>query len=158
MKDTFNRFINIIKDSRDEIEEKVIAYIKIIDDLGGSIQAIKSGYFQNEISQNAYESQKAIENSDDIVVGVNKFQGEAGEIPDTLKIDDQMVARQLERLKRVKEQRDSNQVSESLSKLENAAQSNDNLMPFIIHCVETYVTLGEISDCLRGVFGEHHEA
>jgi methylmalonyl-CoA mutase, N-terminal domain len=147
-----------IEKMTDEIEDKVLEYIKKIDEIGGSVQAIKSGFFQNEISQNAYESQKAIENKDDIVVGVNKFQTEAGQTPDTLKIDDQMVARQLQRLKDVKKQRNSGHVSEALLKLENAAKSSENLMPLIIHCVESYVTLGEISDCLRGVFGEYHES
>jgi methylmalonyl-CoA mutase N-terminal domain/subunit len=141
----------------DEIEEKVYEYIKQVDDLGGAVEAIKSGYFQDEIAHSAYEIQKDIENGDSVVVGINKFQTTAEQNLNTLKIDKSMIARQLSRLKEVKLQRDGSRVSEALNQLDIAAQSENNIMPYIINCVECYTTLGEISDCLRGVLGNYEE-
>jgi methylmalonyl-CoA mutase N-terminal domain/subunit len=146
-----------IESLTDQIEKRAFEYIKKIDELGGSVEAIKKGYFQEEIARSAFEYQKKIENGENIVVGVNKYQTSEEEQKPILKIDQQMIAKQLHRLADVKSTRDNEQVAQSLGHLENAAKTNDNIIPLIINCVECYTTLGEIADCLRDVFGEYHE-
>jgi methylmalonyl-CoA mutase N-terminal domain/subunit len=141
----------------DEIEQKAFAYIDKVDELGGAVQAVKSKYFQNEISRSAYEYQQKVENQQEIVVGVNKF-GVAQEKPEKiLKVDESLVNQQIERLKSLKQNRDNQAVETSLQRLSDAAATAENLMPYIIKCVETYATVGEISNSLRRVFGEYVE-
>lgn len=141
----------------DEIEKHAYEYINKIDALGGSVEAIKRGYFQDEISNSAYKSQKDIEDRAKIVVGVNKYTSEDKSQTDLLKIDEKMTKKQIARLRGLKDTRNNEHTSVSLQKLETAAQGSKNLMPYIINCVESYATLGEISDCLRNVFGIYEE-
>ena len=141
----------------DEIERQAFEYIKKIDALGGAVTAIKRGYFQDEIARNAYEYQKQIEDGEKIVVGVNKYITDQEQVKNILVIDENMTEKQIQRIKKLKDNRDNEQVSNTLQKLENAGQGRDNLMPYIINCVESYATLGEISDCLRGIFGTYEE-
>ena len=141
----------------DEIERQAFEYIKKIDALGGAVTAIKRGYFQDEIARNAYEYQKQIEDGEKIVVGVNKYITDQEQVKNILVIDENMTEKQIQRIKKLKDSRDNEQVSNTLQKLENAGQGRDNLMPYIINCVESYATLGEISDCLRGIFGTYEE-
>jgi methylmalonyl-CoA mutase N-terminal domain/subunit len=141
----------------DEIERQAFAYIHKIDALGGSVAAINRGYFQDEIASSAYEYQREIEDGERILVGVNKYATDQKSIQNILKIDEKMTARQIKRVKDFKKNRDSNQVSNAMQKLEKAAQGSENLMPYIINCVESNVTLGEISDSLRGIFGIFEE-
>jgi methylmalonyl-CoA mutase N-terminal domain/subunit len=141
----------------DEIEHRAFEYIKKIDALGGAVTAIKRGYFQDEIARNAYEYQKQIEDREKIVVGVNKYTTSQEQVKNILVIDDNMIEKQIQRIKKLKDTRDNERISNTLQKLEKAAQGRDNLMPYIIDCVEAYATLGEISDCLRDVFGTYEE-
>jgi len=141
----------------DEIERQAFEYIKKIDALGGAVTAIKRGYFQDEIARNAYEYQKQIEDGEKIIVGVNKYITDQEQVKNILVIDENMTEKQIQRIKKLKDSRDNEQVSNTLQKLENAGQGRDNLMPYIINCVESYATLGEISDCLRGIFGTYEE-
>jgi len=141
----------------DEIERQAFEYIKKIDALGGAVTAIKRGYFQDEIARNAYEYQKQIEDGEKIIVGVNKYITDQEQVKNILVIDENMTEKQIQRIKKLKDNRDNEQVSNTLQKLENAGQGRDNLMPYIINCVESYATLGEISDCLRGIFGTYEE-
>lgn len=142
----------------DEIENKADEYIKVIDKMGGSIEAIKKGYFQEEIARNAYQYQKDIEKNDKIIVGVNQFTVEEEIQKDTLKIDLGKTQQQIERVKKLKQNRNNKAVKINLEKLSKTAKSSDNLMPAIINCVESYATLGEISDTLRNVFGTHSDS
>lgn len=137
-----------------EIEAKAYQYIETIDAMGGSVSAIEQGYMQNEIAKSAYIYQNNIESSEKIIVGVNKFT--SNEIPNNVvfKIDDSIREIQIDKLVKLKLERNSNDVSKSLIELENAAKGDVNLMPFIIDCVEKYATIGEISDVMRNVFGE----
>ncbi len=139
----------------DEIEERAMEYIKKIDEMGGMIKAIETGYVHQEISNSAYEYQRAVESKQQIVVGVNEFIIEEDEEHELLKIDEEVERFQIEKLKKVKAQRDSNQVSKKLKELETAAKENKNVIPYIYEAVKTYATLQEICDTLRGVFGEY---
>ncbi len=146
-----------IESLTDEIEARVTHYLKMIDKMGGAIQAIKKKYFQNEIAKSAYDFQQKIERNDEIVVGVNKYFTEA-EIPrDILKVDEDVVHKQIRRVRKLRDKRDNQKVKVKLQRLKMAAENNDNLMPFIIDAVEQYATVGEISDTFRSVFGEYIE-
>ena len=142
----------------DLLEEEVFEMIKKIDDLGGSVSAIKSGYIQDEIARSAYEYQKKVDSGEQVVVGLNRYKrGELEQI-DLQEIDQAAVTQQLERLARFKENRDDSNAEKSLSEMQKAAESNDNLMPFIIDCAKNNCTLGEISHTLKEVFGEYKPA
>ena len=142
----------------DHLEEEAFEMIKKIDDLGGSVSAIKSGYIQDEIARSAYEYQKKVDSGEQVVVGLNRYKrGELEQI-DLQEIDQAAVTQQLERLARFKENRDDSNAEKSLSEMQNAAESNDNLMPFIIDCAKNNCTLGEISHTLKEVFGEYKPA
>jgi methylmalonyl-CoA mutase N-terminal domain/subunit len=141
----------------DEIEKQVDLYLTKIEEMGGSVEAIRNGFFQEEISRSAYEYQKKIENNEYISVGVNRFQTEEEVKNEILRINPDLIKKQIQRIRSFKNSRDMENVSAALVRLENAAQGHENLMPYIIDCVENKITLGEISDCLRNVFGTYHE-
>jgi methylmalonyl-CoA mutase N-terminal domain/subunit len=145
----------LIESWTDEIERRAVDYIKKIDALGGALKAIEQGYVQREIQESAYRWQLAVDRGDKVVVGVNRFQVEEDLELDRLRVDPAVSKRQAARLRALRERRDDESVSYSLSCLENAARNDDNLMPFILHTVEQYATLGEICSVLRGVFGEY---
>lgn len=141
----------------DRIEEEATKYIDRIDDMGGALRAIEAGYQQREIQEASYRAQMDKDNGRRIVVGVNRFQTEEEERPEILRVRPEVVRRQIERLNRVRAERDNGRVQELLRRLEEAARSDANLMPVFVECAENYVTIGEICDVLRGVFGEQHE-
>ena len=141
----------------DQIEEQAWAYIKKIDELGGSVYAIERGFMQAEIEQAAYTYQKALEEEHAIVVGVNRFALADEERPALLRVDTEAGQRQAARVAQLRLRRDNERVQQALSALESGAAGNANLMPLIIDAVEVYATLGEISDALRRVFGEQGE-
>jgi len=139
-----------------DIEEQANEYLKKIDSMGGMIKAIELGYVQKEIHKSAYEKQLAVENKEDIIVGVNEFQiQEAEEHKQVLKIDPEIEQRQINTLRELKSSRDNNAVRSLLRDLKQAAKENRNIVPFVIDAVKSYATLGEISDTLREVFGEY---
>lgn len=142
----------------DEIEAGAREYIDRIDAMGGTLAAIERGYVQTEIQNSAYAYQRAVEDGREIVVGVNKFQTEEAEPPQTFRIDPALECQQVERLQAVRASRSALQTSAALERLEIAARGNDNLMPRILECCAALATVGEISDTLRGVFGEYREA
>jgi methylmalonyl-CoA mutase N-terminal domain/subunit len=144
-----------IENLTDEVEAKAWELITKIDAMGGSVSAIEQGFIQDEIARSAYEYQKGIESGAKIIVGVNKFtSAETGDTP-VFKIDDNIRIVQSERLKQLKNNRDSAKVKECLLNISNAAKDGTNLMPRVISAVENQCTLGEISDELRNIFGEH---
>ncbi len=141
----------------DKMEAGAEEYFQKIDDLGGVLPAIDHGFFQQEIADAAYEYQKAVDRGDRIVVGVNRYcSGEAPEI-EILKIDPEVERKQLERLQRLKEERDGNRVSACLEELKRCAVSGENLIPKILEAVRAYATEGEITAALKEVFGEYKE-
>ena len=139
----------------DQIEEQTWKYLKKIDRMGGSLKAIEKGFFQAEIRQNAYRLKKEVDNDSRILVGVNKFADEAEAKQKLLRIDDSIGRKQEKAIKTLRKSRDSKKTSRALSKLQSAAESDKNLMPFILSSVKTYATTGEISNTLREVFGEY---
>ncbi len=139
-----------------EMEEEAMDYIHKIDDMGGMVKAIDSGFPQKEITDSAYRHQKAVEKKEKIIVGVNAFEKDHEPIP-LLEIDESVAKQQLSRLKEIRKTRNSTLVSYNLRDLKKAAQDEVNLMPFILKCVKSYATLGEIIETLKKVFGEYEE-
>ncbi|HEV2420225.1 MAG TPA: methylmalonyl-CoA mutase family protein [Candidatus Acidoferrales bacterium] len=141
-----------------EIERGASAYIQKIDSLGGMLRAIEAGFVQAEVQQAAYEYQQAVERGEVVVVGVNRFtEDEARQIP-TLRIDPEVERSQVARLKALRARRDAAKAKAALNEIDRRARSNENLMPAILAAVESYATVGEISDTLRHAFGEYQES
>ncbi|HTS28522.1 MAG TPA: methylmalonyl-CoA mutase family protein [Bryobacteraceae bacterium] len=138
----------------DSIERGVLDYLQRIDEMGGTLRAIETGYIQNEIQNAAYEYQREVESGGRIVVGVNRFQQDERAVP-TFRLDPALENAQVERLRRMRASRSASVVEAKLAALEQAARGSDNLMPLIYDAAAAYVTVGEISDRLRGVFGEY---
>src|SRR5262245_7934203 len=141
----------------DEIEEGAVEYLKKIEAMGGMLRAIEVGYVQREIQESAYRYQKAIESQEQLVVGVNRFQLEEEPPINVLRMDPALEQAQVERLRALRERRDASTTAAALGKLEETAKTPDNLVPKILECVETYATVGEISNTLRRVWGEYRE-
>ncbi len=139
----------------EEIFERAQNYIDKIDKLGGAAAAIEKGFIQREIQDSAYRYQREIEKEERVVVGVNKFQIEEKPPKDLLRVDPGVRISQMERLEKLRSERDNSKVKGVLGDLKKAAQGKDNLMPVILEAVKAYATLGEICDELRGVFGEY---
>jgi methylmalonyl-CoA mutase N-terminal domain/subunit len=148
----------VIEQLTDEIEQRALAYIDRIDQLGGALRAIETGFVQGEIGNAAYAYQRAVEHGEQIVVGVNQFQTAEQPHLERLKIDTSIEFEQRRKLAELRQKRDNLRVGELRTQLENAARSTDNLMPYILACVEGEVTLGEICGTLRDVFGEYQPA
>jgi methylmalonyl-CoA mutase, N-terminal domain len=141
----------------DEVEAQALEYLRKIETMGGMLRAIETGYVQREIQESAYRYQKAIEMQEQIVVGVNRFQLEAEPPVNVLRIDPALEQAQVERVRALRERRDGKATTVALDKLGDAAGTTENLLPRILECVEAYATVGEISDTLRGVWGEYRE-
>jgi methylmalonyl-CoA mutase N-terminal domain/subunit len=142
----------------DEIESRAADYIKKIDARGGMLRAIETGYVQGEIQKAAYDYQRAIESGEQIIVGVNRFVAEKETPIPTLRIDPDMERAQVERVRALRERRDSARASQAVEEVERRARSGENLMPAVAEAVEAFATVGEISDALRRVFGEYIES
>jgi methylmalonyl-CoA mutase N-terminal domain/subunit len=141
----------------DAIEAGVSEYLRRIDEMGGALRAIESGYIQSEIQNSAYEYQREVESGRRVVVGVNRFQLEGERAVPTFRLDPALERSQTDSLRRLRSSRSRTAVDARLAALEDAARSGANLMPPILEAVDSYATLGEISDRLRAVFGEYRE-
>ncbi len=146
-----------IEEITNQLEQKAMEYIQKIDDLGGMLKAIEQGFPQREIQEAAFQYQKSVEQQNEIVVGVNKFQIEENASIPILKVDDSIEKNQVEKLRSLREKRDKTKAESSISNLKRAAQTDENLLPKILDCVENHVTVGEISHSLRSVWGEYQE-
>jgi len=146
-----------IEELTSEVEQRAAEYLKKIDALGGMLRAIETGYVQREIQEAAYRYQRAIESREEIVVGVNRFQIEAEPPVTLLRIDAALEQAQVERVRALRARRDAQATESALTKLEQAANTTENLLPHILECVESYATVGEISNRLRRVWGEYRE-
>jgi methylmalonyl-CoA mutase, N-terminal domain len=142
----------------DEIEAGARDYLERIDAMGGTLAAIEKGYIQGEIQNSAYRYQRSIEEAKQIVVGVNKFQSEEFDTPHTFRVDPQLESRQIERLRQMRASRSADQAKVVLDRLETAARGTENLLPHILECCRSLVTVGEISEALRRAFGEYRES
>jgi methylmalonyl-CoA mutase N-terminal domain/subunit len=141
-----------------EIEKGAATYIEKIDAMGGMLRAIESGFVQGEIQKAAYEFQRAIEKKERIVVGVNDFVSEEARSVPTLRIDAEIERSQVARLNALRAKRESAHVQSALAALQRRAASTENILPAILAAVESYATVGEISNVLRRVFGEYQES
>ncbi|MBI4241270.1 MAG: methylmalonyl-CoA mutase, partial [Candidatus Rokubacteria bacterium] len=141
----------------DEMEEAAWAYIRKIDELGGIIRAIDLGYPQQEIADAAYRYQLMEDRGEKTVVGVNKYVMAEEKPIHYLRIDDAVELEQIERVKRLKASRDQSMVERRLKQIAEACRNGQNLMPVLVDAVKAYVSLGEISDVYRQVFGQYRE-
>ncbi len=138
-----------------DLEAEAERIIQKIDDLGGAVAAIEQGVYQDEIARAAYEAQLAVERGEQVVVGVNKFVEEEVTVPETLRIGEEVRERQVEQLKALRARRDAAAVDAALEAVEAAARSDENLLPHVLTAVEAHATVGEVSNRLRAVWGEH---
>jgi len=140
-----------------QIEDKANEYIRIIDEMGGSVSAIEQGYIQDEIARSAYLYQQGIEKNTKIIVGVNKFTTKEEKYTDAFRIDDSIRQVQIQKIQQVKQERNNQEVEKALQNIHQAATSTENLIPHILYAVEQYATLGEIADTLRKIWGEYQQ-
>ncbi len=141
----------------DKMEEETYQYWDKVEKLGGVLPAIEKGFYQREIANASYKYQKEIEEKKRIMVGVNDYQiDEPIEIP-LLKMDEKGEERQINRLKKLRKDRNKAKFDKNLNALRKAAEGDDNLMPCILDCVHSYATLGETCQVLRDAFGEYEE-
>jgi len=145
----------LIEALTDDIEARASEYIAKIDDLGGALAAIDAGYIQREIQDAAYRTQQAIEQGEELVVGVNAFQNGEEIRLEQLRVDPAIEQAQSERLAALRDHRDNERTNALRAQLESAARGDENLMPLLIACVEADLTLGEICSTLRSVWGEY---
>ena len=145
----------LIEHLTDEIEKGALDYIAKIDEMGGALQSIERGYMQNEIQNAAYAAQQEIEKKEQIVVGINAFEVKEERSLERLTVDPAIELGQRKKLKKLRESRDQRVVEQLLGKLVTAANGTENLMPLFIECVENDITLGEICNTLREVWGEY---
>lgn len=139
------------------IEEGARDYLRRIEGMGGTLAAIQAGFQQDEIQNAAYEWQREVDAGERVVVGVNRFQAQEPVRDDLLRVDPSLQEAQVQRLRQLREERDSKVVEVALERLRNAAEGEANMLPVIIDCAQSQATLGEISDALRAVFGTHAE-
>ena len=140
-----------------QIEDRAMRYITEIDKIGGALKAIEKGYIQKEIATSAYNYQRAVDSSEQAIVGVNRFTSKEEPAPQILEIGIEVEKRQIERLRESKRERDNEKVNEVLNRVRDVARSDENIMPVLIEAVKDYATVGEISNALRDVFGEYRE-
>ncbi|MFW6276300.1 MAG: methylmalonyl-CoA mutase family protein [Bacteroidota bacterium] len=148
----------------DEIEEAAWDEFKKIEEMGGAVAAIESGYMQREVAKSAYEMQRRVENNEEFVVGVNCFTGPhelevitERQVPEVYskELKDTATERARKNLSTLKKERENAEVTKSLNALKEVAETDEeNVMPFVIECVKSYATIQEICDVFRGVFGE----
>ncbi|WP_128478033.1 acyl-CoA mutase large subunit family protein [Halorussus pelagicus] len=147
----------------DETEQKAMAYIEEIKEMGdgsvrdGVLEGIEGGYFHREIQDASYEYQERVEEGEETVVGVNKYEIEEDTQPDILKVDEETQERQLDRLAEVKEERDDEEVESALGELQDAIDADENVMPAIIDAVKAYATMGEIMQVFETEYGSYQE-
>ncbi|MEO8521556.1 MAG: methylmalonyl-CoA mutase family protein, partial [Acidobacteriota bacterium] len=147
-----------VEAATNRIEDEARALLARIDAAGGTLAAIEQGLIQRDIQESAYRAQQQIDSGERIVVGVNRFAVEAdGAGIETLTIDPELEAAQIVRLRQVRAAREQARWSAAVDAVRTVALGTDNLVPPIIEAVEASATVGEISDALRGVFGEHRE-
>jgi methylmalonyl-CoA mutase N-terminal domain/subunit len=149
----------LVESLTSRLEAAAQEYLDEIDSIGGTLAAIEGGFQQRQIQESAYRVQQAIERGDEVVVGVNRFRDDdarrAG--PPLQRIDPEGERRQVERVRRLRADRDAGAWAAALARLDAAARGDENLLPPLIDAVRAYATVGEISDRLRTAWGEHRE-
>jgi methylmalonyl-CoA mutase N-terminal domain/subunit len=143
-----------LEELSDQIEADVWKYLKKIQKMGGSVKAIEKGFFQSEIRANAYRLKKETDDGERVIVGVNKY-AEDEDQPELLRVDGRIEVQQKKALKKLRAERDSKKLEKALSAMQSAADTKENLMPYIVTAAKAFATTGEISNTLREVFGEY---
>jgi methylmalonyl-CoA mutase N-terminal domain/subunit len=147
-----------VEELTDKLEEKANFYFDEVEKIGGVIEAIERGYFQNEIAKASEKFQREVDSLERVIVGVNKYQKENEEIEiPILEIGSETEIEQKKRLKDLKINRNNNKVQVSLENLSIASKNGDNLFPYIIECTKVYCTLGEMVETMKEVFGDWQE-
>ena len=141
-----------------DIENEATGYIDKIDAMGGMLRAIETGYVQREIQEAAYQFQRDVETGDAVVVGVNRFQSTEGPQIPIYRVDPAIEIAQVQRVKALRSRRDTAAAESALAGLEEAARGTANVVPRMLECIEAFVTVGEISNRLRTIWGEYREA
>ncbi|WP_158057316.1 acyl-CoA mutase large subunit family protein [Halorussus halophilus] len=147
----------------DEVEEETMAYIEEIKEMGdgsvrdGVLEGIEQGYFHREIQDASYEYQERVEDGEEVVVGVNKYETDEDTKPEILHVDEETQEKQLNRLAEVKAERDDEAVEAALDDLDDAIQNDENVMPYIVDAVKAYATMGEIMDVFEAEHGSYQE-
>jgi methylmalonyl-CoA mutase N-terminal domain/subunit len=147
-----------IESLTNEIETRAGEYLEKIDGLGGAVPAIEAGWIQNEIHESAYRIQEGVESGRRVVVGVNRWEEPEEEPVELLRLDQEAVRKQVERVHDLREGRDQGAVDRALKEVEETARGIDNLLPPMREALRLRATLGEVSDALRRVFGVHSPA
>ena len=147
----------LVEELSHELEKQTRVYLKEIENRGGMIACIESGYVQKEIQEAAYRTQLAMDKAEQLQVGVNCFPVDNDPLPELMHIDLSLQKKQMERLKKFKAKRDQKALAKALEHLEKTAMGHENLLPAILASVKANASLGEISDTLRTVFGMHKE-
>ena len=147
-----------IEELTNNLERIAVDYIDKIDAMGGMLRAIETGYVQNEIQDAAFDYQRSVETNDAIVVGVNKFQSDEETAIPILKVDEKIEREQVERLQAIRAKRNTADAARAIKRITDSATGTENLMPQILTAVEAHVTVGEISNALRAVWGEYRES
>jgi methylmalonyl-CoA mutase N-terminal domain/subunit len=145
----------VIEHLTNEIERQAEEYIHRIDEMGGALAAVESGFVQREIQDSAYKAQQAIERGEQVVVGVNRFVTEDETPIDLLRVDPRVQEEQIARLKSLRSRRDDSAVRRVLERIRSAARGDENLLPLFVKAVSVYATLGEITGVLREEWGEY---
>jgi methylmalonyl-CoA mutase N-terminal domain/subunit len=148
----------LVESLTDEIEEGAGRYLKRIDEMGGAVEAIEAGWMKREIEDAAYRIAQGIESGDRPVVGVNRFQAEVEEPVELHELDPELERNQVDRLAKLRAERDTAEVERALKAIEEAARGSDNLLYPMREALAAYATLGEVSDVLRGVFDVYEPA
>lgn len=141
-----------------QIEEKVNEYLHRIDSMGGALKAIEYGFQKNEIEKNAYEIQKEIDSKKIIIVGENEFTNSVKDESKIFVIDENVRQKQIDKLAILRSKRNNIQVNSDLKKIQEVANSDENLLPYFLTAIENYATIGEISNALRSLWGEYKPA
>ncbi len=147
-----------VESKTNEIEEGARDLIAQIDRLGGTLSAIEAGFIQKQIQDSAYQAQRATDSGEAAVVGLNRYATEEPSRIDILRIDPDLEQRQAARTRAFRASRNDVACRSALASVSEAARGSDNLVPAVIAAVEAHATLGEVSDAMRQVFGEHREA
>ncbi|HJR46397.1 MAG TPA: methylmalonyl-CoA mutase family protein [Actinomycetota bacterium] len=145
----------MVESLTDEIERRALEYLERIDGMGGAVEAIESGWMKGEIEDSAFRINQGIESGERVVVGVNRFELDTEEPVELHALDPDLQRRQIDRLTAIRRDRDQAEVDAALKELEEAARGSDNLLYPMKQALGAYATLGEVSDVLRGIFGEY---
>ena len=140
-----------------EMEEKILEEMEKVEKMGGMVEAVASGYVQREVGRQAYEFERKLQLGEITKVGVNEYTEGVDMEVELHEYNDEWAQLQIDRLRKLKKERDNTAVSESLKALEQAAKEKKNVMPYLVTCCKSYATVGEMANVFRDVFGEYRE-